>query len=288
MNCVPQQTLFGIVGNDLRQAALATELHKLGYPVFLFSTQDAPSFLPSCLLRQDPELLKTCGVVVLPMPLSSLAETDFVTLLSLCHKDALLFAGKVLPQHQKIADSMHHTLIDYAKNDTLSLLNAVPTAEGAVEIALSNTLTTLWNSSCLVLGFGKCAKSLAFLLKGFGAKITVAARNPEQLALAQTFGFDTVPLSQKNDIILKQDIIFNTIPAPVLEKDALLLCRPNCLIIDLASTPGGTDFDTAKELSIKAIHALALPGKTAPLTAGHFVCQTILQEISLLKNHNND
>ena len=41
-----------------------------------------------------------------------------------------------------------------------------------------------------------------------------------------------------------------------------------CLILDLASQPGGTDFGCAKALGLTAIHALALPGKVAPVTAG--------------------
>ena len=43
--------------------------------------------------------------------------------------------------------------------------------------------------------------------------------------------------------------------------------KPGCLVIDLASAPGGVDFAAAEELGVKAIQALSLPGKVAPVTA---------------------
>ena len=48
------------------------------------------------------------------------------------------------------------------------------------------------------------------------------------------------------------------------------------LIIDLASLPGGTDFAAAEELGLHAEHALALPGRCAPQTAGALIAQTVL------------
>ena len=47
-------------------------------------------------------------------------------------------------------------------------------------------------------------------------------------------------------------------------------------MLDLASLPGGTDFTAAHELGLQAEHALALPGKCAPKTAGLLIGQTVL------------
>ena len=54
-----------------------------------------------------------------------------------------------------------------------------------------------------------------------------------------------------------------------------------CLIVDLASKPGGTDFAAARRLGHTALHALSLPTVWAPETAGEALArtvQTILQE----------
>ena len=79
---------------------------------------------------------------------------------------------------------------------------------------------------------------------------------------------------------LKSDIIFNTVPAPVISRQVLDELAPETLIIDLASEPGGTDFDYASKLGITVVHALGIPGKFAPRTAGEILKSTILSMLT--------
>ena len=67
------------------------------------------------------------------------------------------------------------------------------------------------------------------------------------------------------------DVVFNTIPAVILTHDLLSELPEHCVIIDIASMPGGVDFAAARTLSKKVIHALSLPGKVAPITAGRAI-----------------
>ena len=46
---------------------------------------------------------------------------------------------------------------------------------------------------------------------------------------------------------------------------------------------GGVDFDAAKEAGVKVIWALSLPGKTAPITAGKIIKDTILNILNELE-----
>jgi len=66
------------------------------------------------------------------------------------------------------------------------------------------------------------------------------------------------------------------------ELAAVLAALPKgCLIVDLASKPGGTDFAAARRLGHTALHALSLPTVWAPETAGEALARTvqaILQE----------
>ena len=71
------------------------------------------------------------------------------------------------------------------------------------------------------------------------------------------------------------DTVVNTIPAQVLTAPVLARLRPGSLIVDLASRPGGTDFDAAARCGHKAIHALSLPAACAPETAGEIVARTV-------------
>ena len=61
----------------------------------------------------------------------------------------------------------------------------------------------------------------------------------------------------------------------ILTKDRLLKLKKECLVIDLASYPGGVDFEAAKELGINFEWALGLPGKVAPITAAEHIYKAI-------------
>ena len=67
----------------------------------------------------------------------------------------------------------------------------------------------------------------------------------------------------------------NTVPAQVLNRPELEDLMPGCLILDLASKPGGVDLAAAGELGLTVIWALSLPGKVAPVTAGAAIKSTI-------------
>ena len=111
--------------------------------------------------------------------------------------------------------------------------------------------------------------------------MTVCARRPEQRALAESLGLRAAPLTALAGLAPAFDTVVNTIPAPVLTAAELAALPKGCLIVDLASKPGGTDFAAARRLGHTALHALSLPTVWAPETAGEALArtvQTILQE----------
>ena len=139
-----------------------------------------------------------------------------------------------------------------------------------------NSQITLHGSKCLVLGFGRCGKVLANMLKGIGAKLSVEARSQADLAYIESYGYRPVALGELYECIDQYDFIFNTIPTMVLDEMKLRNMQQDCIIIELASKPGGVDFCVAKRLGIKVIDAQSLPGKVAPKTAAKIIFDTIL------------
>ena len=131
-----------------------------------------------------------------------------------------------------------------------------------------------------ILLCGRVTDELARLLTAFGAQLTVCARSPKDLALARSFGLTTLPLAQMDTLLPQQQLIFNTVPAPILGKEQLRLLPGDCLLIDLASGEGGIDHPAAHSLGLRCLHALALPAKTAPVTAGNILCDTVIQMIT--------
>lgn len=160
--------------------------------------------------------------------------------------------------------------------------NAVPTAEGAIEIAIAETPFTIHGSKSLVLGYGKIGKILSKDLYGLGAQTYVEARKYADLAMIEGHGYEPLPLDNLKDHIHEFDIIFNTIPSLILDDEILAKVKKDALIIDLASKPGGIDFDAAKSYGLKVIWALSLPGKIAPVSSGAIIKDTIMNIIKEL------
>lgn len=158
--------------------------------------------------------------------------------------------------------------------------NAIPTAEGALQYAMENSEITIHGSKCMVLGFGRCGKVLAHMLKGIGAHLSVEARSLSDLAYIESYGYNPVPLRDLTDYIGQYDFIFNTIPSMILDEKKLMRVKKDCLLIELASKPGGIDDKAAQKLGINFIDGQSLPGKVAPETAAKIIFDTILNAYS--------
>jgi dipicolinate synthase subunit A len=137
---------------------------------------------------------------------------------------------------------------------------------------------TIHRSRVLVTGFGSVGQCTAQRFRSLGAEVTVAARRPEQLTLAESMGCRPVSLASLSGTF---DLVVNTVPAVILSGDVLSrLGRP--ILLELASPPGGFDTKAAAELGLTHIPAPNLPGKVAPVTAARAIQQTLyhmLQEL---------
>lgn len=276
---------FGIIGGDKRQLAAARTIQSDGYTVYLSCFEKLEQLLGTfggslpleeCILCSD--------VIVLPLPVTR----DGITLntpfsekhILLNDEFAKLFRGKIVfcPMKDKILKSSRHwqdvKVYDFMNREEMQVCNAVPTAEGAIEIAMREYLGTINGSRCLITGYGRIGKVLAKMLKGIGADVYVSARRKESLAWIKLNGY--IPVELHNLINSGEfDIIFNTVPAMILDAHIIAKIATNALIIDLASLPGGVDFESAKRMGIPTIHALSLPGKVAPKTSGEIIKNTI-------------
>ena len=58
-------------------------------------------------------------------------------------------------------------------------------------------------------------------------------------------------------------------------EERLKYIKKDCLLIDLASNPGGIDKKSVKDNKLKFVWALSLPGKVAPITTAEFIKDTI-------------
>ena len=280
-----------VAGGDMRQAKLAELLAADGHTVHAYALERLGA-LDGVEMEESLEGAALADCVVLPLPAAGEGSLLNAPLSGRKHPLALVLdalrpgqvicAGMVGPQTAALAADRGLTLHDYFAREELAVANAVPTAEGAVQLAMEHLPITIHGSRVLVLGFGRVGRITAQRFGALGARVSVAARKFDQLAWAQAMGFDPQPLNHLAGWLCGYDLVVNTIPAPVLTRRELEDLKPGCLILDLASKPGGVDQRAAGELGLTVIWALALPGKVAPVTAGAAIPTAIynmLQEL---------
>lgn len=166
------------------------------------------------------------------------------------------------------------------KDEAFAVKNAALTAEGAVQQLLMDTESTTNGKKALILGFGRIGKMLLPRLRALGMDVTVAARSHEALAWAWGLGAKTVRLGR--DTMPKADVIFNTVPHPILDA-AELEKLAGAYIMELASPPYGFDMSLAESLGLRCRSASGLPGKYCPEAAAEIMRDTIYNVLEDLK-----
>ncbi len=282
---------IAVLGGDQRQVACAAYFSSVGYEVKSYG-------IPVCeregveACRQWRDALTDAVAVVLPLPAlpdgvhlslplsPDLYAPTLTEILAAAPKGAVIFGGRVPPAAKALAESCGRELCDYFESEALQQKNAVPTAEGAVGILMRELPRTVRGLSVAVTGFGRVGRALASLLAAMGAKVTVVARREAALEEAAALGCRTLQITGKASLSLLRvgfDAIFNTVPYWLFDREVLEGFSTNTLIVDLASAPGGVEAEAAVASGVRVLWALALPGKYAPVSAGEYVGETVVQ-----------
>lgn len=278
---------FGIIGGDKRQLYLAKSISDSCYDVLLGGFDKLQS-TGSLVLTDVNTAIYESDAVIFPLP-SVRADksintpfSDRTVFLDEDEIDQLLkkpvfvsMREKFLRAYPKLKDGR---VFDYFAKEEFAVMNALPTAEGAVECAMQNFEGTISGSKCLVVGYGRIGKLLAKTLKALDADVTVTARKASDIAYISATGC-TPMYTEKLKSVKGYDLVFNTVPSMIFDKKLLMNTDINTIIIDLASLPGGVDFEAARGFNIDAVRALSLPGKCAPKTAGEIIKKTVFNII---------
>ena len=187
----------------------------------------------------------------------------------------LLLGGMTGELAARLADRFGLTLLDYYSREETQTANAVPTAEGAIQLAMEATESTIHKSQCLVAGFGRVGKLLASRLSALGAEVSVSARKYGDLAWAGACGYHAMRSHSLQGGLGRFDLIFNTVPALLFDERRLRETKADCVLVELASAPGGIDLDAAKRVGRRVLCAPGLPGKVAPRTAAAAIRDSI-------------
>ena len=278
---------IAIIGGDLRIIKLAIMLAYDENEIYTFGLEKADELKSKKNIIQCDSIKKAIQnveIVIGPIPFSSNGTTinmpfsdKEITTREMMHviNAKVLIAGGISPEVYEMANDEYIEIIDIMKREELAVLNTIATAEGTIQIAIENTNKIIHGSNVLILGFGRIGKVLARKLAGLSVKVTCAARKDEDLAWIQAYGHKATNINTIGSNLNKFDIIINTVPHIILTEERLKQVKKDCLLIDLASNPGGIDKKTVKDQNLKFVWALSLPGKVAPTTSAEFIKDTI-------------
>ena len=269
---------FFIVGGDLRNLYLAQELSKDGKKVKImgFNKLNDQIFVNNKIKKvYSINEKEKNDLIISSIPLTMDNKTIYtpynnekITLNTL--KGLEFIAGKI-PSFLNGKDIL--------KDEDYTIKNIIPTVEGAISKAIEETNETIFESNVLVLGYGRIGKLLCNRLKSLGANVFCEARKSQDLTWIRTYGYIPIYIEDLEKYISKMDVIFNTIPSIILNEKLLKYVKKDSIIIDLASKPGGVDFENAKERNIKAILYSGIPGKISPRSTAKYIKEYLYSKI---------
>lgn len=273
-----------IIGGDSRQLYMADYLESLGFKISIYG-------LPDSKRKNEFDLksaIEECDGIIFPLPISKdgkypstvvpIKET-LDEMLPFITAEKPVFGGMINRGIKSKFEKRNIKIYDYFEREDVTVMNTIPTAQGILKTLIDNIEYTIHSSKCAVFGFGRVARVTADVLKSVGANVTVCARKNGDLASANVLGMESCKISEFYKIAHEFNIIINTVPSVVIDRKILKNVRPDCLIIDVASAPFGTDFAAAYELGLNAMQCSSLPGKVAPKTAGKIIADGILNII---------
>lgn len=285
------QTQYDVafIGGDLRQVYMANLLIEKGFRVIVYGLSST-LFLDSVNTASSLiDAISSSNVIIGPIPFSrdqvlihsseKLDDLSIELLLSNLTLNHRLIGGSFSGKFLDICASKRIVVYDLMKFQEVSILNSISTAEGTILEAIKNSTVNLHGSKCLILGYGKCAKILAKKLQGLDALVTISARKKEDRFLANAYGYHAISICDLKDELHSYEFIFNTIPALILDRFNLESVEKSTTIIDIASAPGGVDFEAANELGLTAKLCLGLPGKYAPKTSAEILVNVLIHLI---------
>lgn len=162
--------------------------------------------------------------------------------------------GELLPEIREACTTYKVPILNYMSCREFLIANAELTAEGLLAYLILNTPFALQGSTALILGFGRCGSAIARRLHALGCRVDAYDLVPEALEKPESY-----------------DLLINTIPAVVLTEEILKPLRKDCLLFDIVTTPSGYDEEAVERLGLKLIRCPAIPGKTAPQSAGYAI-----------------
>jgi dipicolinate synthase subunit A len=270
---------IALIGGDERDPQIARLAAATGATVHAYGMPWPAEGVPGVTLAPTPHAAAAgADYVFLPIPLgiglrvyAPQAPAPILadqTLLGVLAPGAHLFVGRATPELRRAVDEAGIEVHEYDPDRELMLLRGPAIVEGALQQAIEHTDVTINDARVVVVGYGNIGSLLARSLRGLGAHVHVAARNPIQRAAAYADGATPLTLEELPALAPSLDMVFSTVPARVVGREVLERLPRGSLVLDIAPPPDHADLGLAAELGHRAVWARGL-GRRAPVTVGN-------------------
>ncbi|MDR3314535.1 MAG: dipicolinate synthase [Oscillospiraceae bacterium] len=279
------RTTVAVLGGDARQAFASAALACMGRRVLCFGVPQKAGGDP--LPESAASLaaaVAAADVILCPVPFSrgggclthgGAPPIPAAALLKELRPGHRLIAGDLPAEVRTRCEALKIPAHALLEREDFAMRNAIPTAEATAALAVLRGAGNIRQSECLVLGFGRCGRPLAHILKALGANVTIGLRGWRNNCAALAEGCQPVAMEALPRHMPRFRFVFNTIPALVLGEALLALLPKDAVLLDIASAPGGIDFAAAQRLGLAAELLPGLPGKYAPRAAGEAIAQVV-------------
>ncbi len=268
---------IALIGGDDRLLYAAATLRQAGFSPFFYGNEGAsPMGFPAPYTLR--ETLADATAVLLGVPTEKRTgflyaphfegEIQGATVASLVPPDATVFLWGA-PKNGTFSRCRTY---DLAQDEILVRQNARITAEAALILAMRESGKALFGTRSAILGFGRIAGQLSMNLLSLGGEVRVGARRQESRRSAALLGCSAF-LPNDRALFSDVDLIFNTVPAPILSPETLSAIDKNAVFIELASPPGALGENKAP---CKVVDGASLPGRFCPKSAGEFLAHAVI------------
>ena len=202
--------------------------------------------------------------------------------------DVKVFGGVINLEWKLFLEEYQIPYWDFMKLPEVVEGNGWITAEATIAEVLLQSETSIYGQNILVTGYGCCGEKIAKLFAKLGARVIVAARRAQVRKQIQSDGFLAIDFEEMQQALVNVTTVINTVPSLVLNEDCIRRMPRGSLIVDIASKPGGTDFEAAKRYGVKAKLALGLPGIYTTSSSALLLKNAISQYAPLQENLRGD
>lgn len=259
--------LIGIVVSDQRQRKIAELLIQHDFRVVE--------------IMSEKDLKAEIDVLVLPMKgvndKYQVVAKDFVldlkSFFERCKEDLVIYCGIKC----KYLDNYHFKVITLLDDEDIVEYNSKLTAQGLLIDLLLHIQVLIDEVSIDLIGFGHSGKAIYEMYSKINDNIRIVSS--KNMSSYDGFPVNMIDYKTYESVSSYGDVIINTAPAKVLNANIIHKLKPSTIILDIASEPGGTDFECAKKCGIAAYLLPALPSKYVNDSASRILGEKIIKDV---------